>query len=95
MSAHLLVLQEQNLFLVLWLLLFILFISQIINTVKNKKKKNNLKNVLQATGLVLHTEAVLRKKCHIRDHDKWSLFTRSLSKRLLEVLVCLRSKVLH
>lgn len=70
MSAHLLVLQEQNLFLVLWLLLFILFISQIINTVKNKKKKNNLKNVLQATGLVLHTEAVLRKKCHIRDHDK-------------------------
>lgn len=39
MSAHLLVLQEQNLFLVLWLLLFILFISQIINTVKNKKKK--------------------------------------------------------
>lgn len=69
MSTHLLVLQEQNIFLVLWLLLFILFISQIINTVKNKKK-NNLKNFLQATGLVLHTEAVLRKKCRIRDHDK-------------------------
>lgn len=39
MSAHLLVLQEQSLVLVLWFLLFILFISQIIITVKNNKKK--------------------------------------------------------
>lgn len=56
MSTHLLVLQEQNLFLVLWLLLFILFISQIINTVKNKKK-NNLKNFLQATGFAYRSSA--------------------------------------